>query len=200
MNTIERQQSNIDFFVNQYGAEVETFEDLKILTFSKEIKGEEKPMYAIFKGRSAKTTAHYYCHNEAQRQQSIENYKQRAKERAEYKAEKAAKRAAFVPTADVGDVFHCSWGYDQTNNDFYQVTEKLSKHYVMVQPISQEEVRQTGPDSCTVKCVPNSFHGEAFRAKVGGTISGSESIKVRGYDWAFKLSDVTQEFHDSWGR
>lgn len=27
----------------------------------------------------------------------------------------------------VGDVFECSWGYDQTNVDFYQITRKTEK-------------------------------------------------------------------------
>lgn len=35
--------------------------------------------------------------------------------------------AAFVAAANIGDVFYSSWGYDQTNVDFYEVVRKTAK-------------------------------------------------------------------------
>lgn len=35
--------------------------------------------------------------------------------------------AAFVAAAQIGDVFYSSWGYDQTNVDFYEVVRKTDK-------------------------------------------------------------------------
>lgn len=41
--------------------------------------------------------------------------------RAERKARKAAAKAQFQMPYKVGDILHHSWGYEQTNCDFYQV-------------------------------------------------------------------------------
>lgn len=38
----------------------------------------------------------------------------------------------------VGDVFHMSWGYDQTNNDFFQVVELCGEQSVRVREVSLE--------------------------------------------------------------
>ena len=57
--------------------------------------------------------------------------------RADEKAKRSAERA--VPsTLKVGDVLYTSWGYDQTNINFYQVTKSIGTRSVEVQEIMSE--------------------------------------------------------------
>lgn len=85
-------------------------------------------------------------------------------------------------TLKVGDILNASWGYDQTNVDFFQVVEVPSKNYVMVKEIGQSTVAGSeGFMSCHVMPVKDNFingwklKGEAKRVKVSGN-----SIKVEG--------------------
>ncbi len=55
------------------------------------------------------------------------------------KAKKAAARARFVNPYKLGDILHHSWGYDQTNCDFYQVVE-VKKASVVLRPIYAKPV------------------------------------------------------------
>tara|TARA_R110000764_G_C10830121_1_gene362785 strand:- start:44 stop:628 length:585 start_codon:yes stop_codon:yes gene_type:complete len=49
--------------------------------------------------------------------------------------EQRAKR--FAPhSLKVGDVLYCSWGYDQTNIDFFKVSKLMGKNKVALIPIS----------------------------------------------------------------
>ena len=48
-----------------------------------------------------------------------------------------------VSVPKVGDVLVASWGYDQTNIDFYQVV-RATKASVWLQPMSQEIVKAGG--------------------------------------------------------
>ena len=45
----------------------------------------------------------------------------------------------------VGDVFHMSWGYDQTNNDFFQVIAVTKKKAYVVEVCPDYESSATGP-------------------------------------------------------
>lgn len=49
----------------------------------------------------------------------------------------------------VGDLFHASWGYDQTNNDFFQVIALVGESSVRVREVNPPmiESRATGPDA-----------------------------------------------------
>lgn len=49
----------------------------------------------------------------------------------------ARQRPDFENPVKVGDIFHWSWGYDQTNADFFQVT-RVSKRCVWVRKIGSE--------------------------------------------------------------
>ena len=58
---------------------------------------------------------------------------------AELKQRKATARAKFQNPYKVGDILHHSWGYDQTNCDFYQVVE-VNKASVILRKIGDQTV------------------------------------------------------------
>lgn len=63
----------------------------------------------------------------------LEKY-QRMKERKEQrKKEKAEEKANFKHSFKVGDIIVCSWGYEQTNVDFYLVKEVGEKSVKIVE-------------------------------------------------------------------
>lgn len=73
-------------------------------------------------------------------------------------------------TITAGTVLVSSWGYDQTNVDFYEV-QKVANGWAWIQPIGQETVETTSYLSETV--IPNSQpHGKIFRRKVRSFSSG----------------------------
>ncbi len=85
---------------------------------------------------------------------------------------------------NVGDIFEESWGYDQTNIDFYQVT-KLTPSGVRVRKVDQSYVSQDGPCGDRVVADVDRFTGpEKFhRLSSGGW--GTPTIKVRSWgSWA----------------
>lgn len=69
------------------------------------------------------------------------------------KAQKDAEEDALVK---VGDIFASSWGYDQTNVDFYQVVKTTAKTLTLRQ-IEQKVVSGQGSPSEKVVPRPNKF-------------------------------------------
>ena len=62
--------------------------------------------------------------------------------KAEPKATKKAEKPQAVNKfgVQVGDIFHSSWGYEQTNNDFFQVVELVGSSSVRVREVCPELV------------------------------------------------------------
>jgi hypothetical protein len=71
------------------------------------------------------------------------------------KAEKKQARENFTNPYQVGQVFYDSWGYDQTNVDFYQIVEVKPKSVVL------REIASFYLDGSRVKPMPGTFTGEA---------------------------------------
>jgi hypothetical protein len=89
---------------------------------------------------------------------SVDNHIQREQEKIEkIEAQRTAmKNFQASDWFKIGDIIVNSWGYDQTNVDFYQVTEVLNKK-IRVREISSEIVEATGSMSAYVMPVKDSF-------------------------------------------
>ena len=61
--------------VRDYGAKMEEYKSLKIMTFEKEIRGEKRPMLIVYKGKSAKPVSHYYYRSVFERAKAVEESK-----------------------------------------------------------------------------------------------------------------------------
>ena len=93
-----------------------------------------------------------------------------------------AERHAFRTTLKAGDVLDASWGYDQTNVDFYQVVEVSgSGQSVTLRPIAARSVEDGAMQGV---CWPlaDEFTGEPETHRV---LPG-DSVKVR--DWGVYAS------------
>jgi hypothetical protein len=109
-----------------------------------------RPCGRVFYGKQTKPILACYFRDNAQREKSItvafENRRAFLTRKNGYRDE----RKNFVHDYKVGDIFRTSWGYDQTNVEYFQITEVKGKHVIM-REIAQERV-DTSYDQG--KCVP----------------------------------------------
>ena len=80
------------------------------------------------------------------------------KHKAEQKLNKEKDKAEFFESIKVGDIFVDSWGYDQTNVDFYLVTKKLKASIKIVKIGSKVVATSIGSEM--VVPVPDAVIGE----------------------------------------
>lgn len=105
------------------------------------------------------------------------------KYRAERLAEKKA-RLAEPHKLKVGDVLRSSWGYDQTNIDYYEVVALVGSRMVEIRKIGAES-KDTGYLCGQCVPVPGKFIGEPMRVRVG---EDGSSVKVR--EWGCYASKM----------
>lgn len=110
-----------------------------------------QPCALGFQGKAAKPSFRYRFASESRRAEYADQFMAR---RAEIERERQAERAAragFVHDVKVGDIFKSSWGYDQTNVDYYQVVKLCGKSMAEVMEIAQDR-EETG--FMSGRCVP----------------------------------------------
>ena len=74
----------------------------------------------------------------------------------------------------VGDILYDSWGYEQTNIDFYQVIEVKPKS-VIIRPIGQEVTEEGNMSGHTIP-IKDCFTGEPVTKKLTGWWNGEKSV------------------------
>ena len=120
-----------------------------------------------------------YCHHDNHRFNVIVTTKDNLKE---------------VPQSNpvkVNDIFYSSWGYDQTNIDFYMVVEVL-KSSVKVVSIGEHRT-YTGPMQGT--CVPNiNDKGTKVMTKRINIFNNKPSFKVASYASAYPYNNTPMCF------
>lgn len=80
-------------------------------------------------------------------------------------------------TFAVGDILSGSWGYEQTNVEFYQVVEVPSANYVMIRELAHVSSGETGYMTGTCMPDPGNYVGEAIRRKVNqGSVKINSSV------------------------
>ena len=96
---------------------------------------------------------------------------------------------------NVGDILECSWGYDQTNIDFYYVIKKAGSYITFI-PMSNKIVEYNSNDM-TGKVVPNepNYTAKPLRRKIQkSSISNSIWVKINSYSSASKWNGKPQYF------
>jgi hypothetical protein len=126
---------------------------------------EGRPVAVCFVGKANKPAAHYSFRDDARRAKFVAEWiaQQDAAEAA--RVERKAKRVAFVHTLKVGDLLETSWGYDQTNVEFFEVVALVGRSMVEVREVAQR-VRETGFMSGTCGPVAGEYVGAPMRKRV----------------------------------
>lgn len=152
-----------------------------------------------FRGKQAKPAWHYDFGSDANaernRDNTIKNEIKEQKQRLEYKAEQR-KKALQPHTWKVNDIVYESWGYDQTNVDFYKVKELIGKCTAVLQKIGKKTL--PGSDSYShgmardVIADDRLWFGDAFKVRIHNNMA-----RLRGnYSYAH-IWDGTPTY-ESW--
>ena len=97
----------------------------------------------------------------------------------------------------VGDLFYTSWGYDQTNIDFYQVTKAISANTVEVRSCGAKRVYDQSM-SGHVKADKGSLSGEPKKHRVLYDMQGNPSFKIASYARAWPTDENAEHFFSEW--
>jgi hypothetical protein len=138
---------------------------------------------ATFFGKQAKPVAHHIYRDAARREDHIKRLFESRRQSLAFRAEQRAKRVAFVHDFKVGEILHTSWGYDQTNVEYFEITEVKGK-FLTLREIAQETV-QVGSDSG--KCVP--LPGQYLKPRFPGDDAGLP-IRRLAQQGGVKIDDV----------
>jgi hypothetical protein len=99
---------------------------------------DNKPAAIAYIGSSSKKHWHYRFMNDAQRTAKIAELLENMKTQEEFKNARKAEKATFKHGFKVGEFLYSSWGYDQTNVEYYQITATTAK------TVTFREVKQQG--------------------------------------------------------
>jgi len=117
-----------------------------------------------FHGKAAKPDWHFTFSSEAARERKISDFFAGQQRRNEWKDKRRAERAK-PHTFEVGHVLVASWGYEQTNINFYQVTRITGPRMVELREVAQVEASNGNEAWATGKSLPapDGFIGETIR-------------------------------------
>ncbi len=127
-------------------------------------------------------------------QEETERQETMAANKADRKARNAdGLREMTEQIHKVGCILYTSWGYEQTNVEFYQVIGTHGKRGVIIRQIAKVHTDDTGPYSGRCKAAPGEFVGEPMRKTI--TAGG---IRMASYSNAWP-ADHGKSYHYSWG-
>lgn len=138
--------------------------DLVIYTYEGE--GPRGPRYyAIgFAGKAQKPLFHEQYQSESSRKRAVEEYIESRRRLLVMKEKAREEKRGWQHNVQVGDIFYTSWGYDQTNIDFYEVVD-VRGSIIVVREIDSVVV-SSGAGSESVMAEPGDFIGPPTRVKV----------------------------------
>lgn len=177
---------------------VETYKNYEFQTWTNE-KG--KPFLRVYRGDSGKPVSHYYYLSEVSRQDAVERLRKFADRREKTMTDRKEARKNLVNPFKVGDILESSWGYDQTNVDFYEVVGVTNKS-VKIEKIGNTAVDDNGPGGLGV--VPNTSYrsGNVMLKRVSSVSADGKSgwVRLTSYSGANKWDGTPQyETHPAFG-
>ena len=147
--------------------------------------------YAVlFYGKRSKPEWHYSFKSEEARASRVASAFASFKEWEERKQKTKEEFKSWIHGFEPGDIFKSSWGYDQTNIDYYEVIS-VSKKMLTVCQIKAVSSGEEG--FMTARCVPapGEFKGKPFKvlAQCSSTKSGPKGgyFKVASYANAYYM-------------
>jgi len=139
--------------------------DLAIWPYESEV-AEGKKFYAIgFVAKQSKPLFHFNFRNEASRDQYIQKAIADRKVTLAFKQQRQQERREFKHEFNVGDILYSSFGYDETNIDFFEVTNILGPQMVELRGLSQKVVKSEGGTDYVV-AVPGKYISSPMRKRV----------------------------------
>ena len=141
---------------------------------------KNRPAAMAFHGKAVTPDGQHSFASEAAREAKIRGHFKGRQRVITGRAERRAERKQ-PHGFEVGHVLYASWGYEQTNIDFFQVTRIIGAHTVEVREVSQIAADTGNEPWMTGKCLPrlDGFTGEPMRRRVNGRSKSVRIDKVR---------------------
>jgi len=110
-------------------------------------EGVERIHYKVWQGNASKPCANYLARSMKQVEESVTFYFDRQAEREQSRIDRRNRQKKVVAGDffQVGDVISYSWGYDQTNVDFFQVVRVLNRQIEVREVCQNNSDHQGGP-------------------------------------------------------
>ncbi len=171
---------------------------LKVLR-GENVKG--LPTAMMWKPKAIKPFINYYYKSIDDREKSIKGkIESFILDRANTKKRTQERKGTpeMLKQIEVGTIFNYSWGYDQTNQDYFQVTQ-LKGQFVVIREIASgmTGTGQYCSNSGHVMPIKNEFTGNALRKKVQFS-RGKAYLTMATYGWCSVWDGKPN--HASWGR
>ena len=139
-------------------------------------------IYAIaYHGKAAKNDWHHRFRTEAARDKTISEFFAGRRATVALAEARRAERKNATSGLNVGDILVSSWGYEQTNIDYYQVIETPTEKTVVIRSIAKT-FNETGWLCGKSTPCPGQFIGEPSRHRA---MNGA--IKINDYRSAHHL-------------
>lgn len=144
-------------------------------------KTESGRLWAMgFHGKASKPDFYNSFKTEEQRARICSQYFANWADAQARKEKRKAEKKAFKHSLVVGSILKTSWGYDQTNIEYFEVTKLIGEKMVEVREIAQEK-ESTGFMSGDCVPVPGKYIGQPLRKRV---LEGNRVDIHGGYGYA----------------
>ncbi len=168
-------------------------EELKLEIYNYEHNGKFVTMG--FKGRQAKPSFHFNFKKEDSRDMYIDRTVAELKDTFDRQKAYTDEKKKAVKNVKVGDVFVNSWGYDQSNYDFYQIVA-MKGQKATFREIHTKVIEELTDTSAKVSADIDNFKGEEFIKNLR-----SDTFLVNSYSSARKIDNpLTKTYTQTWGR
>lgn len=138
-----------------------------------------------FIGKQSKPAWYYGFRSRAAMEKQIKDQIASVQASEEYKAKRKAERSK-PHTLKPGDILCSSWGYEQTNVDFYKVKKLIGKSMVELVRVGSSTVEGSEYShgmACEVVAVPDAEIGPSFKKKAQSNNSVSISSFANARLW-----------------
>ncbi|WDJ87441.1 hypothetical protein [Xanthomonas campestris] len=163
----ERAQYRSSMVGGRYSEATEVLADGSAIYMTDE---EGRYYLTVFAGKALRPCATWYYRKAESRAAYVEEFKTK---RAMHHATQLLRRAAAKKphTLTVGAILFTSWGYEQTNTEFYQVVSVAGSMVTLRQ--IESEIEPCGHMSGNATPVPDHFIGEPLRRR-----ARADSLKI----------------------
>lgn len=178
-------------FMQYEQAHEEIYNNLSIITYVKPVKNVIRPFMVVFQGSAMRPKEHFYYLTEERRQEAIKRVKADEDLTGRKKRERKEEKQNFEHTLKVGDILYSSWGYEQTNIDFYEVV-KLNGKCVIIRELAQKHIGDGDMSGKTT-----ALKGEYIGDEILKRVCPGNIIKFNSYQWA-KIWDGQPKYFSSY--
>jgi hypothetical protein len=151
-------------------------------------------LYGVgFKGKSIKPAFNYRFRSVERRDEYVAQWTRDLEASAQARKERAEKRSSDTHNLMIGSILCSSWGYEQTNIDWYEVIAVVSDKTVVIRKIGARIDNDSGcgPMSGYSTPVPGDYVGEPMRKR-----ANSHGVSLTSYSSAHPWDGKPK--HCSW--